>query len=79
LNKQLATKFFADEIWSVWHMLLLKICTATRKLHLSRFVIDMDAVHRMLSFNPCDAYKGIFIDTYKLPSACSCHIPAVKA
>jgi hypothetical protein len=33
----------------------------------------------MLSFDPCDAYKGIFIDTYKLPSACSCHIPAVKA
>jgi len=32
--------------------------------------------HRMLSFNPCDPYKGLFIDTYKLPSACSCHIPA---
>ena len=30
---------------------------------------------RMLSFDPCDAYKGLFIDTYKLPSACSCHIP----
>ena len=34
--------------------------------------------HRMLSFDPCDSYKGLFIDTYKLPSACSCHIP-VKA
>lgn len=34
--------------------------------------------HRMLSFDPCDSYKGVFIDTYKLPSACSCHIP-VKA
>ena len=31
--------------------------------------------HRMLSFNPCDPYKGLFIDIYKLPSACSCHIP----
>ncbi|EFX76443.1 hypothetical protein DAPPUDRAFT_249009 [Daphnia pulex] len=30
---------------------------------------------RMLSFDPCDAKKGIFIDIYKLPSACSCHIP----
>ena len=30
--------------------------------------------HRMLSFDPCDSYKGVFIDTYKLPSACSCHI-----
>jgi len=34
--------------------------------------------HRMLSMDPCDTYKGLFIDTYKLPSACSCHIP-VKA
>lgn len=34
--------------------------------------------HRMLSFDPCDSYRGLFIDTYKLPSACSCHIP-VKA
>ena len=32
--------------------------------------------HRMLSFNPCDPHKGLFIDIYKLPSACSCHIPA---
>ncbi|KAK2701421.1 neurotrophin 1-like [Artemia franciscana] len=32
--------------------------------------------HRMLSFDPCDPYKGLFIDIYKLPSACSCHIPA---
>lgn len=32
--------------------------------------------HRMLSFDPCDAKKGLFIDIYKLPSACSCHIPA---
>jgi hypothetical protein len=30
---------------------------------------------RMLSFDPCDPQKGIFIDIYKLPSACSCHIP----
>merc|ERR1712029_222574 len=32
--------------------------------------------HRMLSLDPCDPYRGFFIDTYKLPSACSCHIPA---
>ncbi|XP_046456014.1 neurotrophin 1-like [Daphnia pulex] len=31
---------------------------------------------RMLSFDPCDPQKGIFIDIYKLPSTCSCHIPA---
>ncbi|XP_050691876.1 uncharacterized protein LOC126983273 [Eriocheir sinensis] len=31
--------------------------------------------HRLLSFDPCDPYKGLFIDIYKLPSACSCHIP----
>ena len=34
--------------------------------------------HRMLSFDPCDAKKGLFIDIYKLPSACSCHIPHNK-
>merc|ERR1711910_249938 len=31
--------------------------------------------HRMLSVDPCDPYRGFFIDTYKLPSACSCHVP----
>ena len=31
--------------------------------------------HRMLSFDPCDPYRGFFMDTYKLPSGCSCHIP----
>lgn len=31
--------------------------------------------HRMVSFDPCDPYRGFFIDTYKLPSACSCHLP----
>jgi len=34
--------------------------------------------HRMLSFDPCDTYKGLFIDIFKLPSVCSCHIPASK-
>ena len=29
----------------------------------------------MLSFDPCDPYRGFFMDTYKLPSGCSCHIP----
>jgi len=31
--------------------------------------------HRMLAYDPCDAYKGLFIDVFKFPSACSCHIP----
>ncbi|CAL4116968.1 unnamed protein product [Meganyctiphanes norvegica] len=31
--------------------------------------------HRLLSWDPCNPYKGIFIDSYKLPSACSCYIP----
>ncbi|TRY69595.1 hypothetical protein TCAL_09397 [Tigriopus californicus] len=31
--------------------------------------------HRMVSVDPCDPYRGFFIDTYKLPSACSCHVP----
>merc|ERR1712004_457091 len=30
---------------------------------------------RMLAFDPCDPYKGLFIDVFKFPSACSCHIP----
>ncbi|KZS11709.1 neurotrophin 1 [Daphnia magna] len=29
---------------------------------------------RMLSFDPCDPEKGIFVDIYKLPSACSCRV-----
>jgi hypothetical protein len=30
--------------------------------------------HWMVSVDPCDPYRGFFIDTYKLPSACSCHV-----
>ena len=30
---------------------------------------------RMLSFDACDPQKEIFIDIYKLPSSCSCHVP----
>ncbi|MCL4141471.1 UNVERIFIED_CONTAM: hypothetical protein GTU68_041114, partial [Idotea baltica] len=30
--------------------------------------------HRLLSFDPCDPYKGLFIDIYRFPSACSCHV-----
>jgi hypothetical protein len=30
---------------------------------------------RLLSYDPCDPYKGLFIDMYKIPSACSCHVP----
>ncbi|XP_068225103.1 neurotrophin 1-like [Palaemon carinicauda] len=33
--------------------------------------------HRLLSWDPCDPYKGLFIDTYRLPSTCSCHVPAI--
>ena len=32
--------------------------------------------HRMLSYDPCDPYKGLFIDIFKFPSACSCHVAA---
>eukprot|EP00090_Calanus_glacialis_P015058 TRINITY_DN23931_c0_g1_i1.p1 TRINITY_DN23931_c0_g1~~TRINITY_DN23931_c0_g1_i1.p1 ORF type:complete len:318 (+),score=56.14 TRINITY_DN23931_c0_g1_i1:32-985(+) len=31
--------------------------------------------HRMLSVDPCDSYRGFFVDTFKLPSACSCSLP----
>ena len=31
--------------------------------------------HRILSYDPCYPKKGVFIDVYKLPSACSCHSP----
>ena len=27
------------------------------------------------SIDPCDSYRGLFIDTFKLPSGCSCRIP----
>ncbi|KAI9553301.1 hypothetical protein GHT06_021199 [Daphnia sinensis] len=30
---------------------------------------------RMLSYDPCDVTKGLFIDIYKFPSTCSCHVP----
>jgi len=32
--------------------------------------------HRMVSYDPCDPYRGLFIDIYKLPSACSCLVNA---
>ena len=53
-------------------------CRTLAPCHLSK-CLQKHTIHRMLSFDPCDSYKGIFVDTYKLPSACSCHIPAVKA
>lgn len=31
--------------------------------------------HRLLSFDPCDSRRGLFVDEFKMPSACSCHIP----
>ncbi|KAK7077107.1 Neurotrophin 1 Source FlyBase [Halocaridina rubra] len=32
--------------------------------------------HRLLSWDPCIPQKGIFVDIYRLPSGCSCHVPA---
>ncbi|XP_023215320.1 neurotrophin 1-like [Centruroides sculpturatus] len=32
--------------------------------------------HRMLSLDPCDHYRGLFIDLYRFPSACSCRLPS---
>eukprot|EP00093_Oithona_nana_P004861 04861.XXX_159267_158449_1 [CDS] Oithona nana genome sequencing. len=32
------------------------------------------AYHRLLSYDPCSPEKGLFIDTYRLPIACSCAI-----
>ncbi|CAG0880221.1 unnamed protein product [Cyprideis torosa] len=29
---------------------------------------------RLLSFDPCDPYKGLFIDIFRFPSACNCQI-----
>ena len=40
--------------------------------------VQKNVYHRILSFDPCDHSKGLFIDIYKLPSACSCHIPVNK-
>jgi len=31
--------------------------------------------HRMVAVDPCDFYRGFFVDTFKLPSACSCTLP----
>ncbi|KAK7084941.1 Neurotrophin 1 Source FlyBase [Halocaridina rubra] len=36
------------------------------------------AYHRLLSYDPCNPYKGLFVDIFRLPSACSCFVPAVK-
>ncbi|KAK4012457.1 hypothetical protein OUZ56_024695 [Daphnia magna] len=52
-------------------------CRTLAPCHFSK-CLQKHTVHRMLSFDPCDERRGVFIDTYKLPSACSCHIP-VKA
>ena len=38
-------------------------------------LIVFSNICRMLSYDPCDPYRGFFLDTYKLPSGCSCHIP----
>ncbi|XP_076043831.1 uncharacterized protein LOC143026927 [Oratosquilla oratoria] len=29
---------------------------------------------RLLSWDPCDPYKGLFLDTYRFPTACSCFL-----
>lgn len=30
--------------------------------------------HRLLSYDVCDPYKGLFIDIFRFPSSCSCHV-----
>ena len=35
--------------------------------------------HRLLSMDPCHPSKGLFIDMYRLPTACSCYTPAMLA
>lgn len=33
------------------------------------------AYHRMLAFDPCDPHRGLFVDVFRFPAACSCHVP----
>ncbi|XP_065567419.1 uncharacterized protein LOC136031671 [Artemia franciscana] len=30
---------------------------------------------RLLSWDPCNPDQGLFVDVFKVPSACSCHVP----
>ena len=41
--------------------------------------VQKHAYERLLSYDPCDPYKGLFVDMYKIPTACSCHIPHMKS
>ena len=34
--------------------------------------IQIHTFHRLLSYNPCQPSDGLFIDTFRLPSGCSC-------
>ena len=49
-------------------------CRTLAPCHKSK-CLQKHVVHRMLSFDTCDPYRGLFIDTYKMPSACSCTLP----
>ena len=46
---------------------LLPPCYSTTCTQLHTF-------HRLLSYNPCSPGDGLFIDTFRLPSGCSCSI-----
>ena len=35
---------------------------------------QVHSFHRLLAFNPCQPSDGLFLDTFRLPSACSCRL-----
>lgn len=49
-------------------------CRALAPCHASR-CLQKHAVQRLLAYDPCDPYRGLFVDAFRLPSACSCHVP----
>ena len=48
-------------------------CRTLVPCHQSR-CLQKYSYQRFLSFDPCNPRRGLFVDIYKLPSACSCHI-----
>lgn len=38
---------------------------------------QLKAVKRYLAFDPCDPAKGLFVDSFPMPSACSCRLNRV--
>ena len=37
-------------------------------------LLQVHTFHRLLAFNPCRPSHGLFLDTFRLPSACSCRL-----